>query len=64
MVKENLQEHRLPEDFTQEVVQEALARGQDLLQKRQWSEARKAFNRIVAAVPDHPEAPPRFGPIL
>ena len=56
MVKENLQEHRLPEDFTQEVVQEALARGQDLLQERQWPEARKAFNRIVAAVPDHLEA--------
>ena len=56
MVEKNLQEHRLPEDFTQEVVQEALARGQDLLQKRQWPEARKAFNRIVAAVPDHLEA--------
>ena len=56
MVKENLQEHRLPEDFTQEVVQEALARGRHLLQERQWPEARKAFNRIVAAVPDHPEA--------
>ena len=56
MVEENLQEHRLPEDFTQEVVQEALARGRHLLQERQWPEARKAFNRIVAAVPDHLEA--------
>ena len=56
MVKENLQEHRLPEDFTREVVQEALARGRHLLQERQWPEARKAFNRIVAAVPDHLEA--------
>ena len=56
MVKENLQEHRLPEDFTREVVQEALARGRHLLQERQWPEARKAFNRIAAAVPDHLEA--------
>ena len=61
MVKENLQEHRLPEDFTREVVQEALARGRHLLQERQWPEARKAFNRIAAAVPDHRRSPPRFG---
>ena len=56
IVKENLQEHRLPEDFTQEVVQEALARGRHLLQERQWPEARKAFNRIAAAVPDYLKA--------
>ena len=56
MVKEDLQEHGLPEDFTREVLQEALARGGHLLQERQWPEARKAFNRIVAAVPDHLEA--------
>ena len=56
MVKEDLQEHRLPEDFTREVLQEALARGGHLLQERQWPEAREAFNRILAAVPDHLEA--------
>ena len=56
MVREDLQEHRMPEDFTRDVLQEALARGGHLLQERQWPEAREAFNRIVAAVPDNLEA--------
>ena len=56
MVEENLQDHHLPADFTREIMAEALSRGEQLLTERSWSQARKAFNRVAAAVPDHREA--------
>lgn len=56
MVKENLNQHQLPEDFTREVIEEALARGEELLEERSWSQARREFARIAAALPEHPQA--------
>ena len=56
MVEQNLQDHLLPDDFTHEVIAEALARGETLLAERHWPEARKAFNRVTAALPDHHQA--------
>ena len=56
MVDATLKDHQLPDDFTEKVVGEALARGERLLAEEDWVVATREFRRITAAVPDHVRA--------
>jgi len=56
MVEETLGQQKLPDNFTQEVVQAALAKGQELLVAKRWPEAKAEFRKITIAVDEHLEA--------
>ena len=56
MVDATLKDHQLPDDFTEKVVAEALARGEKLLAEEDWTVAAQEFRRITAVVPDHVRA--------
>jgi len=55
MIGEIFAGRRLPEDFTERTVEEALRRGQEYLKQRRWEEAREEFRKVVEALPDRPE---------
>ncbi|HDH99684.1 MAG TPA: sigma-70 family RNA polymerase sigma factor, partial [Firmicutes bacterium] len=55
MIGEIFAGRRLPEDFTERTVEEALRRGQECLKQRRWEEAREEFRKVVEALPDRPE---------
>ena len=56
MIKETVGGHELPPDFTEQVIKEALAQGQEKLVERDWQGAQEAFRKVVDVVPDHLEA--------
>lgn len=56
MVEETLGQQKLPENFTAEVIEVALQRGRQLLEEKNWTEARMEFRKITASVDDHLEA--------
>ena len=56
MVEETLGQQKLPENFTAEVIEVALQRGRQLLEEKNWPEARMEFRKITTAVDDHLEA--------
>ena len=56
MVEKTLKDQKLPEGFTQEVVDKALEQGRKSLEERDWAAARREFSRITEALPDHVDA--------
>lgn len=56
MVQETVGGYELPPDFTEQVVQDALAQGQQKLEARDWQGAQEAFRKVVDVLPEHLEA--------
>lgn len=56
MIEDIFSGHKLPADFTEKVVQEALSKGNQLLGEYKWSSARQEFRKVVETIPDHTEA--------
>ena len=53
MVRETLGDHQLPPDFTEQVIQEILDRGEQRLKDRAWTSAQQAFRKVTEALPEH-----------
>jgi RNA polymerase sigma-70 factor (ECF subfamily) len=56
LVEKTFKEQKLPDDFTDQVLSAALARGRQLLEARRWPEARAEFHRIAEIAAQHREA--------
>jgi len=56
MVEETLGNRKLSEDFSEEVIQSALKRGQQLLEERRWVDAKVEFRKITATIGQHLDA--------
>ncbi len=56
MVAATLEGTQLPEDFTDQVVAEAVSKGEQLLSEKDWAAAKTMFSRVTEALPDHAQA--------
>jgi tetratricopeptide (TPR) repeat protein len=56
MLEETVRSQKLPENFTDEVISEAMKRGQRYLQEKQWEQAKKEFQRAADIQEDYAPA--------
>jgi RNA polymerase sigma-70 factor (ECF subfamily) len=56
MLKNSVKDQKLPENFTDEVISEAMKRGQQYLEEKQWERAREEFQRVADIQEDYAPA--------
>lgn len=56
MLENTAKSQKLPENFTDEVISEAMKRGQQYLEEKQWEQAKKEFQRIADIQEDYAPA--------
>ena len=56
MVKKNLEEYKMSDDFSQNILRQALQEGAEALEAQDWSAAKSNFASATEIEADHPEA--------